>query len=155
MSPHSGRAARTGRKNGRRSTANGRNTSGRSAGSSYGWVRHGTALPSWADLEPSNRRRRSDTGGSFLEQVSTARFALLVLLVAGAFTLYVGHVHATSDLLNELQAARTENRQLHLQRNRLQGEFDRRTGPSIIYERAHDLGLRASVSYGPIITVDE
>lgn len=118
-------------------------------------MRHGTALPGWADLEPSNSRRRTTAADSFLERVSTKRFVLLLFAVATAFTLYVGHVHATSNLLNRLQEARAENRQLYLQHNRLQGEFDRRTGPSVIYERARDMGLRASVSYGPPVTIGE
>lgn len=75
--------------------------------------------------------------------------------MAGAFTLYVGHVHATTDLANELQETRAENRRLHLKHNRLKGEFDRRTGPSVIYERARQMGLRASVSYGRPISIDE
>lgn len=86
--------------------------------------------------------------------MSTARFALIVLLVAGSFTLYVGHVHATKDLLGELQEARTENQQLHLKRNRLQGEFARKTSPSVIYERARELGLRKSVTYGAPVRIE-
>lgn len=156
-SRHTG-GTRTGRRprrqNGRKNATNGRRASGNSGTSSNGWVRHGTALPGWTDLEPSNRRRRAEGGGSFLERVSTTRFALVILALGAAFTLYVGHVHSTTDLLNDLQAARAENQQLHLKHNRLQGEFDRRTGPSVIYERARDMGLRASVSYGPPITID-
>lgn len=87
--------------------------------------------------------------------MSTGRFALLVLLVAGVFTLYVGHVHATKDLLNQVQEARTENQRLHLQHNRLQGIYDRKTSPHVIYERARELGLEASVAYGPPVSVDD
>lgn len=155
-SRHSNRTARRGRRsqpqNRRRTSSNGTSAS---ASSGDGWVRHGTALPSWTDLEPSRNRRRDTSDGAFLERVSTIRFALLLLAIAGTFTLYVGHVHATTDLLNQLQEARATNQQLHLKHNRLKGEFDRRTGPSVIYERAREMGLRASVSYGPPITVDE
>jgi hypothetical protein len=83
------------------------------------------------------------------------RFAAVVLLLAGAFTLYVGHVHATKDLLGEVQTLRSENQRLHLKRNRLQGEFARKTSPSVIYERARALGLQESVTYGPPITIEE
>ncbi len=121
---------------------------------SDGWVRHGTALPSWTDLEPSQNRRRRTSEGAFLENVSTLRFSLLILAVAAVFTLYVGHVHATTDLYNQLQQARTENQRLHLKHNRLQGEFGRQVGPSVIYERARELGLKGSVTYGPPITVE-
>lgn len=130
-------------------------TSSKGKASSSGWRRHGTALPDWTDLEPSNNRRRDTSDESFLQNVSTVRFALLVLLIAGGFTLYVGHVHATKDLLNQVQEARSKNQQLHLKHNRLKGEFDRRTGPSVIYERAREMGLEASVTYGPPISIDE
>jgi len=125
-----------------------------SEGTPGGWTRHGTALPSWTDLEPSQNRRRSSSEGTFLENVSTLRFSLLILAVAGVFTLYVGHVHATTDLYNQLQQAQSENQRLHLKHNRLQGEFDQRVGPSVIYDRARALGLRGSVTYGPPITVE-
>lgn len=82
------------------------------------------------------------------------RFAVIVLLVSGAFTLYVGHVHATKDLLEKVQEVRSENQRLHLKRNRLKGEFSRKVSPSVIYERARDLGLRESVTYGPPVSVE-
>ncbi len=120
------------------------------------WSRHGTALPGWTDLEPPTNRRRSDpSDDTFLERISTVRFAAVVLLLAGAFTLYVGHVHATKNLLGEVQTLRSENQRLHLKRNRLQGEFARKTSPSVIYERARTLGLQESVTYGPPVTIDE
>jgi cell division protein FtsL len=128
---------------------------GDGAPSGTDWKRHGTAMPSWADLEPDqNRRQRKSDDGSFLERVSTVRFALLILAVAALFTLYVGHVHATQQLLSEVQAAREVNQDLHLKHNRLKGEFDRKTGPSVIYERARQLGLRESITYGPEIRVE-
>lgn len=125
-----------------------------SGASAEGWERHGTALPSWTDLEPSQNRRRNTSSGAFLENISTLRFSLLILAIGAVFTLYVGHVHATTDLYNQLQQAREENQRLHLKHNRLQGEFDRRVGPSVIYRRAHELGLRGSVTYGPPITLE-
>jgi len=117
------------------------------------WRRHGTALPGWKDLSdaPSTRKRDSE---SFLEQVSTVRFALVVLALAAAFTAYVGHVHATQDLLARVQEARRTNQTLHLKHNRLKGEFDRATGPAVIHERARALGLEESLAYGPPITVE-
>lgn len=120
------------------------------------WSRHSTALPSWSDLDPpKNRRTRTDVDdGSFLRSVSTAQYALLVLVLAAAFTAYVGHVHATQQLLADLQEARAANQSLHLKHNRLQGAFDRKTGPSVIHERARQLGLRESVTYGPTIRVE-
>jgi len=127
-------------------------------GAASNWSRHGTALPDWTDLEPRKNRRReapSSDESSFIERISTVRFAIIVLVLAGTFTLYVGHVHATRSLLNEVQELRTTNKRLHLKRNRLQGQFARKTSPSVIYERARELGLRASVTYGPPISIDE
>lgn len=126
-------------------------------GAASNWSRHGTALPGWTDLErPKNQRRpERPSDESFLQQISTVRFALAVLVLAGAFTLYVGHVHATRGLLNEVQELRTENKRLHLKRNRLKGEFARKTSPSVIYNRAREMGLRASVTYGPPVRVQE
>jgi cell division protein FtsL len=123
-------------------------------GASSTWARHGTALPDWADLERPKNTRRPDsaTDESFLERISTVRFALVVLLLAGAFTLYVGHVHATRSVLSEVQELRAENKRLHLKRNRLKGKFARKTSPSVIYDRARELGLRASVTYGPPVS---
>lgn len=131
-----------------------RRSSGDGAPSS--WSRHGTALPSWADLEPpTNKHHPHPSDGTFLEEVSTVRFAAIVLLLAGAFTLYVGHVHATKDLLGKVQTVRAENQRLHLKHNRLKGAFARRTSPSVIYERARALGLQESVTYGPTVSTDE
>lgn len=112
-------------------------------------------MPSWSDLDTGpNRRRRGTDGTSFLQRVSTVRFALIILAIATLFTLYVGHVHATQSLLADVQKARSVNQDLHLKHNRLKGEYDRKTGPSVIYERARALGLRESVTYGPKITVE-
>jgi len=148
---------RSARSSGRQSSPRGDGApTGRTGPNGSGWARHGTALPGWTDLEgPKNRHRREQADDSFLQRMSTGRFALLVLLVAGAFTLYVGHVHATKDLLDEVQEARTANQRLHLKHNRLQGIYDRKTSPHVIYERARALGLEASVRYGPPITLDE
>lgn len=156
-SPHTnrGRTKRTGRSPRHRSGDGAADAADASRATSDGWVRNGTALPSWADLEPSTNRRRGATGDeSFLENVSTGRFALLILAIAGLFTLYVGHVHATTDVYNQLQDVRAENQRLHLKHNRLKGAYDRRTGPSVIHDRARELGLQESVTYGAPITVE-
>lgn len=122
--------------------------------SATGWTRHGTALPGWGDLAPEKNKRTTKSSGNFFERISTVRFALLILVLAAVFTLYVGHVHATQDLLAKLQEARRVNQSLHLKHNRLKGAFDRATGPAVIHERAQELGLRESLTYGPSIEVD-
>jgi len=119
--------------------------------------RHGTALPSWTDLEPKNNRpyNEPDQDSSFLRDVSTVRFGLLVIVIAALFTLYVGHVHATQQVLMDVQEARQLNHTLHLKHNRLKGEFDQATGPAVVYDRARELGLRESVPTGRKVVVDE
>ena len=118
------------------------------------WQRHGTALPSWKDLSKNKRSTRDQQADGFLERISTVRFALVILALAGAFTLYVGHVHATQDLLARLQEARRTNQSLHLKHNRLEGAYDRATGPSIIHRRAQALGLEENLAYGPPIDIE-
>lgn len=118
------------------------------------WRRHGTALPGWKDLSDPQDGRQQVSGG-FLERVSTVRFALIILACAALFTLYVGHVHATQDLLAQVQEARRTNQSLHLKHNRLRGAFDRATGPAVIQQRAQALGLEENLAYGPPIRVEE
>lgn len=113
------------------------------------------ALPGWHDLatgEPERYRMRA-RHASFLETISTARFGLLILVIAIAFTGYVGHVYATQNLLVERQLAEKENLRLHLRHNRLKGLFDQTTGPAMIYSRAKEMGLEEGIIYGPTIEV--
>ncbi|HEX7072044.1 MAG TPA: hypothetical protein VF190_14620 [Rhodothermales bacterium] len=112
-------------------------------------------LPGWHDLATgeNERHRRRSRHSSFLETISTARFGLLIVAIAVAFTLYVGHVHSTRQVLAEVTTLRQENLRLHLRYNRLKGDFDRATGPSLIYQRAGDLGLEEGIAYGPTIRV--
>ncbi len=79
---------------------------------------------------------------------------MLILAVAALVTLYVGHVHASQNLLTEVQQLRRENLNLHLKYNRLKGSFDEVASPARIYARAHDLGLVEDVTYGPNIRLD-
>lgn len=112
-------------------------------------------LPGWDELASAARNERRDAGRTgFFEGVSTVRFGVLLLLVAAAFTLYIGHVHASQELLANLRQAQHDNRALHLKYNRLKGDYDRRTGPAVIYRRARALGLEAGGIYGPTIEVN-
>ena len=83
--------------------------------------------------------------------VSTVRFALMLVTLATAFTLYIGHVYETQDRLNALQEVRRENVRLNLYHNELRGAADEAVGPSVIYERAPALGLRDGYSYAPLV----
>ena len=109
-------------------------------------------LPSWRDLATSNERTPGPSRlGTLIEKVSTMQFGLLVLTIAAVFTLYVGHVYATQDVLVELQQLRRENLRLHLKHNQLKSAFDQATGPSVVYQRAWAMGLEDGIDYGPTI----
>ena len=113
------------------------------------------ALPGWRELGKGNAREAERPRvWSQIDNVSTVRFGLVLLAVATIFTLYIGHVHATQDLLGELQQARRANLQLHLEHNRLKGAYDRATGPSVVYERARAMGLEEGIEYGPTVKME-
>jgi hypothetical protein len=113
-------------------------------------------LPGWKELASGNGRVKDrPAAGVFMEKVSTVQFALLLLFVAASITLYVGHVNATQEVLSEMQQARKENLRLHLKLNRLRGDFDRATGPAVVYQRAKEIGLEEGIAYGPTITKQE
>lgn len=77
-----------------------------------------------------------------LARISTLRFGLVVFAIAAAFTIYIGHVYQSQDLLDEINLQRQENVRLHLQHNRALAEYNAATGPSVIYRRAQTLGLQ-------------
>ena len=111
-------------------------------------------IASWKSLSVFEEPANPNSRGS-VTKISTARFALVLFLVAGVFTLYIAHVYASQDLLNSLQQMRRDNLQLHLSHNRITGAIDRATGPSVIYRRAAALGLEEGITYGPPILLDE
>ena len=84
-------------------------------------------------------------------RVPTWRFAILVFAIAGALTLYIGHVYETQDLLDTLQSERRENLRLYLHYNSLLGQYNEATGPGVIYERAPDVGLEEGYEYAATI----
>lgn len=114
-----------------------------------------TGLPGWSDLA-SKKNGAVRKGGrsakpSLVDGVPTFRFAVLLVTACALFTLYVGHVYATQSLVSEVQQLRKDNSRLVLKRNRLAGEFDRMTSPSVILSRAEALGLKSSSEYAPTI----
>ncbi len=115
-------------------------------------------LPSWSDLASKKgaaaRRAKAPKRG-LVEGVPTLRFALYVVLACALLTLYVGHVYATQALAAEVQQLERENHRLVLKHNRLRGEFDRMTSPSVILNRAEALGLDTGSAYGPTISLTE
>jgi hypothetical protein len=112
-------------------------------------------LPEWKDLATGNERaivrnERTRTP-SFLAEVSTIRFALVIVALGVSLGLYVRHVYATQEMLSRLEAARKEQMRLSLRINRLNGVLDQMTSPAAIYERARGLGLEEDILYGPAI----
>lgn len=114
-------------------------------------------LPGWSDLAKGKNERvlNRPQGVGFMARVSTLRFALLIFAIAAAFTVYVGHVYATQDLLTAVQEARKENQRLHMHYNQRKAAFDQATSPTVIYRRARALGLEEQVAYGPTIRLND
>ena len=112
-------------------------------------------LPSWKDLDAPRNMRAADKrkNNDFFASISTVRVAVVVAVLAVAFTLYVGHVHATQQLFAEVMDLRSANSQLRLEYNRVKGEFDRATGPSEINRLAAQLGLAENDTYSPTVYV--
>jgi hypothetical protein len=111
-------------------------------------------LPAWSDLSATKTntvRQKRDAKPSLVDGVPTLRFALLLMAACAVFTLYVGHVYATQELVAEVQQLQKERLRLVLKHNRLRGEFDRMTAPSVILDRAAALGLEPGSQYGPMI----
>ncbi|MEZ4699769.1 MAG: hypothetical protein R2834_05530 [Rhodothermales bacterium] len=110
-------------------------------------------LPGWKDLSVGNERTlpRNARADAFLAQVSTVRFALVILVMGLTLGLYVRHVYATQETLSRLEQAKKEHMRLNLKVNRLHGVLDQMTGPQNIYERARALGLEEDIMYGPAI----
>jgi hypothetical protein len=121
-------------------------------------------FPAWSDLGAGAKGRKKSAvkkvlaakarRARFLDTAPSPRFGVWVLAFCIAATLYVGHVFATQETLAALQRAERENLQLHLTRERLQGAYDRMTGPDQILGRAAALGLEEGVAYGPPIHLD-
>lgn len=113
-------------------------------------------LPGWSDLAVGNERTVPlpvyAGAQSFLGQVSTFRFALVIVAIGLALGLYVQHVYATQEVLSMVERARKEQLRLELKVNRLHGVLDQMMGPAAIYERARALGLEEDIMYGPAIT---
>lgn len=118
-------------------------------------VRHPEEV-TWKDLATDNEVRSSagSRASTMIGGVSTVRFVAGVLAVLVLVTLYVGHVNATRDLAQDVQALRRERLELQLELNRVSGDYERITGHTQIAGRARDLGLQEAVPQGRPITVN-
>ena len=109
---------------------------------------------SWTDLVTSNDKKKGahPEADSFLNTLSTARFAAVLLSILTLFTLYVGHVLTSQDLLKNVQTLQRENITMTLRLSQLRAEEDEMSGPSDIFDRARELGLTERAPQGkPII----
>lgn len=86
-------------------------------------------------------------------RVSTLQFGLIIFILAGVLTGYIGHIHTSQDLLGEINLQRRENVRLHLQHNRLVADYNASIGPSVIYERAEVLGLQRGHEYAGLVQI--
>lgn len=110
------------------------------------------ALPGWGALsDVTPRKTVSDAARSF-GSMTTARFVLWLFGVGVVATFYVGHVQATQQTFERLHEMRKTNLRLLLERDRLKGELDHATGPTVIYPKAYELGLKEGFEYGPTLT---
>lgn len=109
----------------------------------------------WGDLVTSNDKKKSahPEAESFLNTLSTARFAAVLLSILTLFTLYVGHVLTSQELLKNVQTLRRENQTLTLRLNQLQAAEDEIEGPNTIFDRAKALGLEERIPQGNRIIV--
>lgn len=106
------------------------------------------SLGSWREMVIIDETAKEP---SVVARVSTWRFAVMVFAIAGAMTIYIGHVYKSQDLLNDLQAERRENLRLHLHHNGLVGQYNEAIGPAVIYERAPDVGLKEGYDFAATI----
>lgn len=111
----------------------------------------------WNDLVSTNDQKKGgrSEADSFLNTLSTARFAAILLSILTLFTLYVGHVLSTQSLLNTVQTMRRENQTMTLRLNQLRSLEDAVTGPTTIFDRARELGLAERMFEGHPILVSK
>lgn len=117
--------------------------------------REDAVLPSWRDLDRITNGRVVAPKSHPFDSISTARIALIILLVGASVTAYVGHVHATQGVLGELQSLRAEGSSLRLEFNSIRGEYDRLTGPAAIRHAARDLGLVENTTFGEPLIIED
>jgi len=105
-------------------------------------------LRNWQELTVVDE---SASKPKIIARIPTLHFALIIFILAGILTAYIGHVHRSQDLLGEINIQRRENIRLHLQHTRLVADYNAATGPSVIYERGESLGLQST--YGDTLIV--
>jgi len=77
-----------------------------------------------------------------IARIPTLHFAVIIFILSGILTLYIGQIHRSQDLLDQINTQRRENVRLHLQHNRFVSDLNAAIGPSVIHQRASELGLK-------------
>lgn len=108
-------------------------------------------LPGWGEIGMTAVPVRDSRMERLSARLPAQRFYLGLLVLLCAVVGYVGHVYATKQLYRSVQTLSAQNLQLHLKHNRLRGELDAATAPSVVVGRARALGLEEGMAYGPTI----
>ncbi|GAB5519519.1 MAG: hypothetical protein RhofKO_17700 [Rhodothermales bacterium] len=149
-------AGRTARTQTRKAAARAKANRAKVGKKNYVRRKAGKTLPGWNDLATTEQAppKRTPRTPNWFDQVPTLHAVLAIVSIALIATLYIGHVHATTEVLAEVQQRRAEHERLSLQYNRLRADFDMATSPSAIYDRAKAIGLTEGIAYGPTIRLD-
>ena len=123
------------------------------AAMSYAAASSSVALPGWKALSDVSPRRAARTSAKPSGSITTPRFIAWLFGIGIAATFYVGHVQATQKTFESLHLLKKTNLHLVLERDRLKGQLDHATGPTVIYPKAYLLGLREGFEYGPTLTL--
>ena len=103
------------------------------------------AIRNWQELTVVDE---SAAKPKVIARIPTLHFGLIIFIIAGILTFYIGHIHRSQDLLGAINHQRRENVRLHLQHNRLVADYNASIGPSVIYERGAALGLQSGYEAG-------
>lgn len=108
-------------------------------------------LPGWGEIGMTAVPVREGRMERFAKRLPARRFYLALFVLLLVVVAYVGHIYATKQLYRSVQTLSAENLKLHLKHNRLRGELDAATAPSVVVARARALGLEEGMTYGPVI----
>ncbi len=98
------------------------------------------SLSNWRELTVIDE---SAVKPNVIARIPTLHFGLIIFIIAGILTIYIGQIHRSQDLLGQINTERRENVRLHLQHNRLVADLNAALGPSVIHARGDSLDLKA------------
>jgi len=83
------------------------------------------------------------------------KFILGIILIGVLGFFYLNHVFATQKLLREVQQLENEFNKAKSKHDELKLQYDRMTGPAVIYEKAKELGFINGGPADQIINVED